>query len=89
MKKEKDDERHYIITRIRGNHDCVLNDYPPALKENALRKFEWLGRHNRVGLICLYRGFREADGSFNYKKAENIVNYVPDLVRQGYPLRYD
>ena len=89
MKNEKEDERHYIITRIRGNHDYVLNDYPPALRENAIRTFEWLGRHNRVGLICHYRGFREADGSFNYKNAENIENYIPDLVRQGYPLRYD
>ena len=77
-------ERHFIITKTVNNIETILNDYPPHLKDAAIKKYCWLGQHTKEGqgVIALYRGYQTDDKKLG-EDSEQIHLYNKWLISQG------
>lgn len=75
---------HYIILKTTENTETILNDFPPHLKEMAITRYCWLGRHTKdgQGVISLWRGYQTIDHKID-KNSKQIHLYNKWLISQG------
>lgn len=78
------DDWHYLITITKDNNETIINDFPAYLKETAIRRYCWLGRHTKAenGVISLWRGYQTEDQKID-KISKQIHLYDKWLISQG------